>query len=208
MTWQRPVPLVGDTSSARARREAPDAWALEQRDRDAFYIALFGRRDIRRFRPDDLEPEVLERILAAGHAAPSVGHSQPWRFVVVREPATRDAAALMADREWHRQSDGLAERSGRQMRDLQLHGIRDAPVGIVVCCDRRASPQGVLGRATYVDADLWSCACAIENLWLAARAEGVGMGWVTLFEPREIGVTDRPSRRRRDVGVVVPWLAR
>ena len=186
MTWQRPVPLVGDTSSARARREAPDAWALEQRDRDAFYIALFGRRDIRRFRPDDLEPEVLERILAAGHAAPSVGHSQPWRFVVVREPATRDAAALMADREWHRQSDGLAERSGRQMRDLQLHGIRDAPVGIVVCCDRRASPQGVLGRATYVDADLWSCACAIENLWLAARAEGVGMGWVTLFEPREL----------------------
>ena len=78
----------------------------------------------------------------------------------------------------------MADRSGRQMLDLQLHGIRDAPVGIVVCCDRRTAAQGVLGRATYVDADLWSCACAIENLWLAARVEGVGTGWVTLFQPR------------------------
>ena len=186
MTWQRPVPVVGDTSSARARREAPSGWAFDERDRDAFYATVFGRRDIRRFRPDDLEADVLERILTAGHAAPSVGHSQPWRFVVVRDAMTRDAAALMADRQWHRQSDAMAERSGRHMRDLQLHGIRDAPVGVVVCCDRRTPAQGVLGRATFVDADLWSCACAIENLWLAARAEGVGMGWVTLFAPRDL----------------------
>ena len=92
----------------------------------------------------------------------------------------------MADREWHRQAGSLADRSGRQMLDLQLHGIRDAPLGIVVCCDRRTKAQGVLGRATYVDADLWSCACAIENLWLAARVEGVGTGWVTLFQPDEL----------------------
>ena len=72
------------------------------------------------------------------------------------------------------------------MLDLQLHGIRDAPVGVVVCCDRRTPAEGVLGRATYVDADLWSCACAIENLWLAARVEGVGVGWVTLFHPDEL----------------------
>ena len=186
MTWQRPVPLVGDTSSARARREAPRAWAFGQPERDAFYAAVLGRRDIRRFRPDDLEPSVLERILSAAHAAPSVGHSQPWRFVVVRDAATRDRAALMADREWHRQAATLADRSGRQMLDLQLHGIRDAPVGVVVCCDRRTAAQGVLGRATYVDADMWSCACAIENLWLAARVEGVGTGWVTLFQPDEL----------------------
>ena len=186
MSWQRPVPLVGDTSSARARREAPRAWAFGEPERDAFYSAILGRRDIRRFRPDDLEPDVLERILTAAHAAPSVGHSQPWRFVVVRDAATRDRAALMADREWHRQAASLADRSGRQMLDLQLHGIRDAPVGVVVCCDRRTASQGVLGRATYVDADMWSCACAIENLWLAARVEGVGTGWVTLFQPEEL----------------------
>ena len=186
MSWQRPVPLVGDASSARARREAPRAWAFGEQERDAFYAAVLGRRDIRRFRPDDLEPDVLERILSAAHAAPSVGHSQPWRFVVVRDADTRDRAALMADREWHRQAATFADRSGRQMLDLQLHGIRDAPVGVVVCCDRRTAAQGVLGRATFVDADMWSCACAIENLWLAARVEGVGTGWVTLFQPDEL----------------------
>jgi nicotinate-nucleotide--dimethylbenzimidazole phosphoribosyltransferase len=186
VSWQRPVPLVGDASSARGRREAPRAWAFDEADRDAFYAVTLGRRDIRRFRPDDLEPDVLERILGAAHAAPSVGHSQPWRFVVVRDAGTRDRAALMADREWHRQAGSFADRPGRQMLDLQLHGIREAPVGIVVCCDRRTAAQGVLGRATYVDADLWSCACAIENLWLAARVEGVGTGWVTLFQPDEL----------------------
>ncbi len=186
MSWRRPVPLVGDTTSALARKESPRAWAFGGEERDAFYAAVLGRRDIRRFRPDDIEPDVLERILGAAHAAPSVGHSQPWRFVVVRDGATRDRAALMADREWHRQAASLADRSGRQMLDLQLHGIRDAPLGIVVCCDRRTKAQGVLGRATYVDADLWSCACAIENLWLAARVEGVGTGWVTLFRPDEL----------------------
>jgi len=186
MSWRRPVPLVGDTTSARERREAPRAWAFEEHERDAFYAAVRSRRDIRRFRPDDIEPDVLERILGAAHAAPSVGHSQPWRFVVVRDPTTRDRAALMADGEWHAQADSLAERSGGQMRDLQLHGIREAPVGVVVCCDRRTAALGVLGRATYVDADLWSCACAIENLWLSARVEGVGVGWVTLFRPGEL----------------------
>lgn len=186
MSWQRPVPLVGDTTSARARREVPHAWALDDDARDGFYAAVHGRRDIRRFRPDELAPEVLERILSAAHAAPSVGHSQPWRFVIVRDPRTRDSAALMADREWHRQARNFEDRSARQMLDLQLHGIRDAPVGVVVCCDRRTTAEGVLGRATYVDADLWSCAAAIENLWLAARAEGVGVGWVTLFRPEEL----------------------
>ncbi len=186
MSWRRPVPTVGDTSSARARRESPRAWAFGEQEREAFYAAVLGRRDIRRFRPDDIEADVLERILTAAHAAPSVGHSQPWRFVVVRDPATRDRAALMADREWHSQAASFDDRPGRQMLDLQLHGIRDAPVGVVVCCDRRTAAQGVLGRATYVDADLWSCACAIENLWLAARVEGVGTGWVTLFQPDEL----------------------
>jgi nicotinate-nucleotide--dimethylbenzimidazole phosphoribosyltransferase len=187
VSWRRPVPLVGDTSSAQARHEAPQAWAFESEAREAFYAAIHARRDIRRFRPDVVPLEVLDRILGAAHAAPSVGHSQPWRFIVVRDPQTRDRAAVLADREWHRQAAHFDDRSARQMLDLQLHGIREAPVGIVVCCDRRTAPEGVLGRATYVDADLWSCACAIENLWLAARVEGVGVGWVTLFRPEELG---------------------
>jgi nicotinate-nucleotide--dimethylbenzimidazole phosphoribosyltransferase len=186
MSWQRPIPLVGDTTSAQARGQAPQAWAFEAAARDAFYAAVGARRDIRRFRPDEVPPAVLQRILGAAHAAPSVGHSQPWRFVVVRRRETRDRAALLADREWHRQAARFDDRSSRHMLDLQLHGIRDAPLGVVVCCDRRTAAEAVIGRATFVDADLWSCAAAIENLWLAARVEGVGVGWVTLFRPEEL----------------------
>jgi nicotinate-nucleotide--dimethylbenzimidazole phosphoribosyltransferase len=89
----------------------------------------------------------------------------------------------MADAERLAQAEQLDPESARHLLDLQLEGIREAPLGVVVCCDRRVPAAGVLGRATFPDADVWSCACAIENLWLAARAEGLGVGWVTLFEP-------------------------
>jgi nicotinate-nucleotide--dimethylbenzimidazole phosphoribosyltransferase len=85
-----------------------------------------------------------------------------------------------------RQAAQLAPDAARRLLDLQLEGIREAPLGVVVCCDRRTAAAGVLGRATFPDADLWSCACAIQNLWLAARAEGLGLGWVTLFDPAEL----------------------
>ena len=186
MTWQRPIPLVGDTSSARERASDPRAWAMSGEEREAIYRVLGARRDIRRFRSDPVPDEVLTRILGAAHAAPSVGHSQPWRFVIVTSPETRERAAMFADRERLDQAASLEPEAGRQLRDLQLEGIRQAPVGIVVCCDRRVAAQGVLGRATFRDADLWSCACAIQNLWIAARAEGVGVGWVTLFKPDDL----------------------
>ena len=186
MTWPRPIPLVGDRTSARERRDDPTAWRFEDNDRSALYDIVMARRDIRRFRPDDIETALLNRVLGAAHAAPSVGHSQPWRFVIVRDPMTRERAAIFADRERLRQAKQLNEDAARRILDLQLEGIREAPLGIVVCCDRRTEPRGVLGRATYHDADLWSCACAIENLWLAARAEGLGVGWVTLFQPDDL----------------------
>ncbi len=94
------------------------------------------------------------------------------------------------------------------MLDLQLDGIREAPLGVVVCCDRRAAPAAVLGRATFPDADMWSCACAIENLWLAARAEGLGLGWVTLFPARRVGRPGRAPGGRGDAGLAVPGVAR
>ena len=186
MLWPRPVPVVGDRTSAAQRAEAPDGWRFAQSDREALYDVLRARRDVRRFRPDPISDEVLERVLGAAHAAPSVGHSQPWRFVVVDDPALRDRAAVMADAERLAQADQLDPESARHLLDLQLEGIREAPLGVVVCCDRRVPAAGVLGRATFPDADLWSCACAIENLWLAARAEGLGVGWVTLFAPAEL----------------------
>jgi nicotinate-nucleotide--dimethylbenzimidazole phosphoribosyltransferase len=174
---------VGDRTSAQQRAAAPEAWQFEPAARAALYDVLAARRDVRRFRPDPVPAEVLDRVLAAAHAAPSVGHSQPWRFVVVDDPGLRERAALMADAERLAQAAGLDPESARSLLDLQLEGIREAPFGVVVCCDRRTAAAGVLGRATFPDADVWSCACAIENLWLAARAEGLGLGWVTLFEP-------------------------
>ncbi len=186
MTWNRPVPTIGDQTSAAQRAEDIDAWAFPEAARDAFYEVLAARRDIRRYRPDPVPSETLERVLQAAHAAPSVGHSQPWRLIVVTEAETRDRAARMADQQRLRQAAQMEPDAGRRLLDLQLEGIREAPLGVVVACDRRAVAAGVLGRATFPDADVWSCACAIENLWLAARAEGLGLGWVTLFDPDEL----------------------
>jgi nicotinate-nucleotide--dimethylbenzimidazole phosphoribosyltransferase len=184
--WPRPVPTVGDTTTAAERAADPAGWAFPEPDRQALARILEARRDIRRFRPDDVDERILRRVLQAAHTAPSVGHSQPWRFVIVRDPGTRARAATMADTARLAQAQLLDPDSGRHLLDLDLEGIREAPVGVVVCCDRRAPAAGVLGRATFADADLWSCACAIQNLWLAARAEGLGVGWVTLFEPDEL----------------------
>jgi 5,6-dimethylbenzimidazole synthase len=152
--------------------------------------------------------ELLEAVLEAGHRAPSVGHSQPWRFIVVSDQATRDKAAHLADAARLAQADHLTEDRAARLLDLKLEGLREAPLGIVVACDRRTPALGVLGRATFPDADLWSCATAIENMWLTARAHGLGMGWVTLFDPRRPGRPLRAARRRRHPRLALPGLAR
>lgn len=177
---------MGDRTSAAERAEDPRGWAFPAGERQALGRLMAARRDIRRFRPDPVPGHVLSRLFEAAHQAPSVGHSQPWRFVVVRDDATRAKAAVLADRARLGQAKAMDMESARHLLDLDLEGIREAPLGVVVCCDRRAPAAGVLGRATFVDADMWSCACAIENFWLAARAEGLGVGWVTLFEPDEL----------------------
>lgn len=179
--------MIGDPTSALTRAADPRGWAHPPDIVESLYRVIHSRRDIRRFRPDDIDEPTLRRVLEAAHAAPNVGHSQPWRFILVREPATRERAAWLADRERLTQAAQLEPEAAAHLLDLQLEGIREAPLGIVVCCDRRTPAAGVLGRATFPDADLWSCACAIENLWLAARAEGLGVGWVTFFEPHDLG---------------------
>jgi nicotinate-nucleotide--dimethylbenzimidazole phosphoribosyltransferase len=186
VTWRRPLPVIGDATSAAERAGAPAGWAFSQDTVASLHNVLSARRDVRRYRPDPVPPELLRQVLAAGHQAPSVGHSQPWRFIVVSERATRDRAALLADRERLRQADLLTADRKAMLLDLQLDGIREAPAGVVVACDRRTPAAGVLGRASFADADMWSCACAVENMWLAARAAGLGLGWVTLFDPADL----------------------
>ena len=184
--YARPVPTIGDTTSAAQRREDPSGWAMGAAVTEALAAVVAGRRDIRRYRPDAVPEDLITAVLEAGHRAPSVGHSQPWRFIVVTDPATRDRAAAMADRARVDQAAHLASERAARMLDLKLEGLREAPVGVVVACDRRTPATGVLGRATFPDADVWSCATAIENMWLTARAHGLGMGWVTLFDPDEL----------------------
>ncbi len=207
MTFRRPVPTIGDATSAAERAQAPDAWAMRD-DVDALERVVGARRDIRRFRPDRVPDDVLIAVLTAGHRGPSVGHSQPWRFVVVTEAATRDAAAHLADRSRLRQAAAMADESARGLLDLRLEGIREAPLGIVVACDRRAPAAGVLGRATFPDADLWSCAAAIENIWLTARAHGLGLGWVDALRADRARRSPGAARRRRDARLALPRLAR
>jgi len=184
--WRRPVPLIGDATSSAERDDDVTGWAFDDATRAALDRVIGARRDIRRYRPDDVADELVRAVIEAGHGGPSVGQSQPWRFIVVRDRRTRERAALMADRERLRQADGLTPERKSRLLDLQLEGIREAPLGIVVACDRRTPASGVLGRNTFHDADLWSCAAAIENMWLTARAAGLGMGWVTLMRPTEL----------------------
>lgn len=185
-SFPRPVPTIGDTSAAHERAADPRGWAFDEQTIQALDSVLTARRDIRRFRPDPVPEELVRAVIEAGHAGPSVGHSQPWRFIVVEDAALRDRAAAMADKSRLWQAARMAPERGQQLLDLKLEGLREAPLGLVVACDRRAPAVGVLGRATFTDADMWSCAAAIENMWLTARAHGLGMGWVTLFQPEEL----------------------
>ena len=120
MTWPRPVPVIGDQTHAAERAADPSGWALDPATVEALHTVFGARRDIRRYRPDAVPPELLRTVLEAGHRAPSVGHSQPWRFVVVTEQATRDRAAVLADRERLRQAELLTPDRRARLLDLQL----------------------------------------------------------------------------------------
>lgn len=150
--------------------------------RAAVYRTIFSRRDVRgQFMPDPIPDEVLSRLLTAAHFAPSVGFMQPWSFLLVRDPAVKRRvhdAFLQANAE----AALLFEEERRdQYRQLRLQGILDAPLNLCVTCDRDRAGPVVLGRTHNKAMDLYSTVCAVQNLWLAARAEGVGVGWVSIF---------------------------
>jgi nicotinate-nucleotide--dimethylbenzimidazole phosphoribosyltransferase len=186
MTYERPrLPEGFDDSRARERRDDPAGWRFSDEERAAVARAIAERRDIRRFRPDPLPEAALARLLEAAHRAPSVGLMQPWRFVVITSDETKAAMQALAARERLVQGAHFDERA-RQFLDLKIEGVREAPVSICICCDRGSEDAEVLGRHTIPDTDLYSTACAIQNLWLAARAEGIGVGWVSFYRPEDV----------------------
>ncbi|WP_022959544.1 5,6-dimethylbenzimidazole synthase [Spongiibacter tropicus] len=153
-------------------------------DIDAIYRVIAARRDMRHFAGGDVAPETLRRLLASAHQAPSVGFMQPWRFIRIRRPALRDALYEAVQREITASAEALGDRKQEFLR-LKVEGIRDcAELLVVALCDHRE--RYIFGRRTLPEMDLASAACAIQNLWLTARAEGLGMGWVSLFQPEEI----------------------
>jgi 5,6-dimethylbenzimidazole synthase len=151
-------------------------------ERAAVYRAIHERRDMRRFLSgSEIAPEVLARLLQAAHAAPSVGLMQPWRFIRVTDETLRRRIHALVDEERFKTADALGERA-REFLALKVEGILDCAELMVVSLSNRRD-RHVFGRRTMPHMDLASVSCAIQNLWLAARAEGLGMGWVSLFDP-------------------------
>jgi nicotinate-nucleotide--dimethylbenzimidazole phosphoribosyltransferase len=162
-----------------------EGYPAEQRE--AIYRVIAERRDVRRgFLPDPIPPNVLGRVLAAAHQAPSVGFSQPWDFIVITDPERRDRIAALARR---RRDDYAADLPGARARAfdrLKIESILDTPVNIVVTCDRTRGGRHTLGRHTQPRTADYSSVLAVANMWLAARAEGLGVGWVSFFGEDEL----------------------
>ncbi len=158
--------------------------AFSPEERAAVYRAIAERRDMRHFAGGEVAPELLTRLLQAAHQAPSVGLMQPWRFIRITRPELRESIHGLVEAERVRTAEALGERSDAFMR-LKVEGIREcAELLVAALMDGREAH--VFGRRTLPQMDLASLACALQNLWLAARAEGLGMGWVSLFDPLEL----------------------
>jgi 5,6-dimethylbenzimidazole synthase len=156
-------------------------------EKQGVYKAIFGRRDIRSFRSDPVSDDVLLRILDAGHHAPSVGFMQPWNFIVIRDSQTKEQLAKIADKE-RRALAIHYEDTDRELKFLKLkvEGLREAPVTICVTCDPTRGGAHVLGRNSIPETDILSVACAIQNMWLTACAEGLAMGWVSFYKKADV----------------------
>jgi len=151
-------------------------------ERDALYKVIYSRRDVRgQFLSDPVPEEVLRRVLDAAHHAPSVGFMQPWDFVVVRDFEVRKQIKEGFEIA-HAEAAAMFDEPRRERYlGFKLEGILEAPVGVCVTCDRTRSGEVVIGRTANPEMDLYSSVCAVQNLWLAARAENLGVGWVSII---------------------------
>jgi 5,6-dimethylbenzimidazole synthase len=162
---------------------SPHAYSLAERE--ALYKAIRERRDMRHFSPNaSVPPATLLRILQAAHMGPSVGFMQPWRFLRITQAAQREALAQVVAKEQQATAEALGERKAEFLR-LKVEGIRDC-AELIACCLMPQREAHIFGRRTMPYMDIASIGCALQNLWLAARAEGLGLGWVSIFDPVEL----------------------
>ena len=152
-------------------------------EKDAFYKLLKSRRDVRSgFKAEAVPETIINRILSAAHHAPSVGFMQPWNFILVTDADTKAEVKKSFLRSRQKEAE-LFTGDKRELYDsLKLEGIEEAPLNILVTCERDRSGESGLGRSSQGNMDIFSTVCAVQNMWLAARIEGVGMGWVSIIE--------------------------
>ena len=171
----------------QAEANAPTATDFDEYARDAVYRAIFTRRDIRSsFLARPIPDEVLARLLRAAHHAPSVGFMQPWNFIVIRDMARKARICDLVLKARGEEVQHIDEARQSLYRSLKLEGIVEAPVNLCITCDRTRADETPLGRWHNPEMDLYSTVCAVQNLWLAARAEGIGTGWVSILAKKEL----------------------
>ena len=155
---------------------------FSQEEKDGLYRAIYSRRDVRgQFKQDPIPDDVLMRILDAAHHAPSVGFSQPWNFILVKDLETRRKVKASFDEERERSSKLVDDPRRSVYLALKLEGILDTPINLCITYDPMRFGPFVIGRTRISETGVYSVCCAIQNLWLAARAEGIGVGWVSIL---------------------------
>lgn len=160
------------------------AAGFDESERQAVYRAIRERRDVRRgFLPQPMPDKLLNRLLEAAHNAPSVGLMQPWRFIVVRDLVVRQAIHRIFLDVNQKALESYEGDRQKNYAGMKLEGILEAPQNLCIVCDSQSDQGHQLGRRTMPETALYSAVCAIQNLWLAARAEGIGVGWVSILEP-------------------------
>jgi len=155
-------------------------------ERDAVYKAIVARRDVRRFVSSPLPGDAVERIVLAAHHAPSVGFMQPWNFILIRQPETRKLIKEAFPLARNQEAEQFSGERKELYIALKLEGIEEAPLNICVTCDSTRHGPAVLGRSLMPQTDLYATCCAIQNLWLAARVEGLGVGWVSILSEERL----------------------
>jgi 5,6-dimethylbenzimidazole synthase len=149
--------------------------------RQGFYDTVFRRRDIREFLPDPVPEDVLARVLVAAHHAGSVGFTQPWNFVIVKDLNRRRLVKQVFEEEHAINAAQFEHERREKFMSLKLEGILEAPLNLIVTCERGRQGPAVLGRTAIEDVEIYSTCLAVQNLWLSARAEGLGVGWVSIL---------------------------
>lgn len=175
-----------NTTSGQAALTSPTVRDFDDRERTAFYKAVYARRDIRSFLPDEIDEDALSRILAAAHNGPSVGYMQPWNFILIQDKERLQQIQQAVERERVRAAEHYRDLKQQYYLRLKVEGLLQAPITICVTNDPTRGGPHVLGRNTIPETDLMSTACAIENMWLAARVEGVGLGWVSIYQKADV----------------------